>query len=69
MRVNVAPGGQARLVMRQRGNQRLVLNANLWPEMKVTLMDGGKVTPRTFRHTIGSWLQAGRHDEEVVQTL
>ena len=45
MRVNVAPGGQARLVMRQRGNQRLVLNANLWPEMKVTLMDGGKVPP------------------------
>ncbi|KAK9830926.1 hypothetical protein WJX81_006430 [Elliptochloris bilobata] len=42
LRVNVAPAGQARLVMRQRGNLRLLLNANLWPEMKVTLMDGGK---------------------------
>ena len=31
--------------MRARGNLRLLLNANLWPEMKVTLMDGGKVLP------------------------
>jgi len=30
--------------MRQRGNHRLLMNANLWPEMKVTPMDGGKVT-------------------------
>ncbi len=34
--------GQARLVMRQRGNLRLLLNANLWPEMAVNEMDGGK---------------------------
>ena len=32
-------------MMRARGNLRLLLNANLWPEMKVTLMDGGKVLP------------------------
>ncbi len=38
----MAPGGRARLVMRARGNLRLLLNGNLWPEMKVTLMDGGK---------------------------
>ena len=28
--------------MRQRGNLRLLLNANLWPEMAVNEMDGGK---------------------------
>ncbi len=41
----MAPGGRARLVMRARGNLRLLLNGNLWPEMKVTLMDGGKARP------------------------
>lgn len=29
--------------MRQRGNLRLLLNANLWPKMPISLMDGGKV--------------------------
>ena len=43
LRVNVGGGGQARLVMRQRGNLRLLLNANLFPGMKHTPMDGGKV--------------------------
>ena len=43
MRVNVAPSGQARLVMRQRGNLRLLMNANLWAEMQVTKAEGGKV--------------------------
>jgi hypothetical protein len=33
--------GQARLVMRQRGNLRLLLNANLWDDMAVSVMDGG----------------------------
>ena len=28
--------------MRQRGNLRLLLNANLWPEMAINEMDGGK---------------------------
>ncbi|KAL0036042.1 hypothetical protein WJX77_012250 [Trebouxia sp. C0004] len=42
LRVNKAPNGQARLVMRQRGNFRLLLNANLWPHMPVSMMDGGK---------------------------
>lgn len=36
--------GQARLVMRQRGNLRLLLNANLWPQMPVSMMDGGKAS-------------------------
>jgi Ran-binding protein 3 len=44
MRVNVASSGQARIIMRSKGNFRLLLNANLWPEMKVTPMDGGKVS-------------------------
>ena len=34
---------QARLVMRSKGQLRLLMNANLWPEIKVTPMDGGKV--------------------------
>lgn len=35
------PAGRARLVMRQRGNLRLLLNANLWEDMAVNVMDGG----------------------------
>ncbi|KAL3133297.1 hypothetical protein ABBQ38_007177 [Trebouxia sp. C0009 RCD-2024] len=42
LRVNKAHSGQARLVMRQRGNFRLLLNANLWPHMPVSMMDGNK---------------------------
>ncbi|KAK9838667.1 hypothetical protein WJX74_000985 [Apatococcus lobatus] len=42
MRLNVGPSGQARLVMRQRGNLKLLLNANLFPGMTHDLMDGGK---------------------------
>eukprot|EP00884_Botryococcus_braunii_P004636 jgi/Botrbrau1/14173/Bobra.182_3s0111.1 len=42
MKCNVGPSGRARLVMRQRGNLRLLLNANLWPDMKVITMDGNK---------------------------
>lgn len=42
MRVNVAQSGQARLVMRQKGNLRLLMNAALWPEMVVAKMEGGK---------------------------
>nr|BAO49702.1 nuclear pore complex protein Nup50b [Nicotiana benthamiana] len=36
--------GKARLVMRTRGNYRLILNANLYPEMKLTNMDKKGVT-------------------------
>ena len=32
--------GQARIIMRQRGNLRLLLNANLWEDMAVNVMDG-----------------------------
>lgn len=42
LKINQAPGRPARFVMRQRGNHRLLMNANLWAEMKVTPMDGGK---------------------------
>ena len=34
--------GGARMVMRSRGHLRLLLNAALWPAMKVTRMEGGK---------------------------
>lgn len=37
---------QARLVMRSKGQLRLLMNANLWPDMRATPMDGGKVRPR-----------------------
>ncbi len=43
MKVNVGARGGARLIMRNRGNFRLLLNANIWPGMKVTPMDSGKV--------------------------
>ena len=43
MKINRGPGRPARFVMRQRGYLRLLMNAYLWPEMKVTPMDGGKV--------------------------
>ena len=43
MKVNVGARGGARLIMRNRGNFRLLLNANIWPGMTVTPMDGGKV--------------------------
>ncbi|XP_059290801.1 nuclear pore complex protein NUP50A-like [Lycium ferocissimum] len=36
--------GKARLVMRTRGNYRLILNANLYPEMKLTSMDKKGIT-------------------------
>ncbi|BDA51158.1 probable E3 SUMO-protein ligase RanBP2 at C-terminar half [Coccomyxa sp. Obi] len=42
MKVNVGVGDKARLVMRQRGNLRLLLNANIFPLFKLTPMDGGK---------------------------
>lgn len=40
-RIKVAAAGQGRIIMRQRGNLRLLLNANLWPDMAVNSMDGG----------------------------
>lgn len=54
MRLNVLPESrQARLIMRQRGNLRLLMNANLWREMPVSKMDGGKV------RSGGGWVGAG----------
>ena len=43
LQVNVGARGTARLIMRNKGNFRLLLNASIWPGMKVTPMDGGKV--------------------------
>lgn len=55
IKVNVDPAkGQGRLVMRQKGNLRLLLNANLWPEMQVTRMDGGVVSSILKRSRAGN---------------
>ena len=43
LQVNVGASGKARLIMRNKGNFRLLLNASIWPGMKVTPMEGGKV--------------------------
>jgi Ran-binding protein 3 len=49
MRVNVdEASGLARMVMRQKGNLRLLLNANLWAEMQLTVMEGGSVSSCIF---------------------
>ncbi|CAN4086792.1 unnamed protein product [Withania somnifera] len=42
--VSTAGAGKARLVMRTKGNYRLILNANLYPEMKLASMDKRGVT-------------------------
>ncbi|KAJ8560070.1 hypothetical protein K7X08_004128 [Anisodus acutangulus] len=46
LKINISSTGtgKARLVMRTRGNYRLILNANLYPEMKLTSMDKKGVT-------------------------
>lgn len=46
MRVNAGRGGaepSGRMVMRSRGNLRLLLNAPLWKRMQLTPMEGAKV--------------------------
>lgn len=42
--VSMAGTGKARLVMRARGNYRLILNASLYPDMKLTNMDKRGIT-------------------------
>ncbi|XP_010500844.1 PREDICTED: nuclear pore complex protein NUP50A-like [Camelina sativa] len=45
LKVNVSSnGGKARLVMRAKGNYRLILNASLYPEMKLASMDKKGIT-------------------------
>ena len=45
VKVNVSSnGGKARLVMRAKGNYRLILNASLYPEMKLVSMDKKGIT-------------------------
>lgn len=46
LKINISSTGtgKARLVMRTRGNYRLILNANLYPEMKLTSMDKKGIT-------------------------
>ena len=61
MKMNVGVGDKARLVMRQRGNLRLLLNANIFPLFKLTPMDGGKVRNTAVyrsRRRPKSWLYA-----------
>lgn len=61
LRVNVPKqgGGAARLVMRSKGNLRLLMNASLWPDMVVTKMDDGKVCCVTQCCCV--WLHSMRH--------
>jgi hypothetical protein len=40
LRLNVLPGGSSRLVMRQSGILRLLLNACLYPEIKLKCQEG-----------------------------
>lgn len=40
LRLNTLPGGNSRLVMRQAGNFRLLLNAWLYPEIKLKCQEG-----------------------------
>ncbi|XP_010503629.1 PREDICTED: nuclear pore complex protein NUP50B-like [Camelina sativa] len=42
--VSTADNGKARLVMRSKGNYRLILNASLYPEMKLANMDKKGIT-------------------------
>lgn len=42
LRMNLMPDGKCRLVMRQKGILRVLLNAALYPEMTLKLMEGGK---------------------------
>lgn len=42
--VSTAGTGKARLIMRARGNYRLILNASLFPDMKLTNMDKKGIT-------------------------
>ena len=45
VKVNVSSnGGKARLVMRAKGNYRLILNASLYPQMKLASMDKKGIT-------------------------
>ncbi|XP_061359560.1 nuclear pore complex protein NUP50A-like [Gastrolobium bilobum] len=45
LKVNVTSGtGKARLLMRSRGNYRLILNSRIYPDMKLTNMDKKGVT-------------------------
>ncbi|KAL4195454.1 hypothetical protein AMTRI_Chr05g73440 [Amborella trichopoda] len=44
LNVSTTDSGRARLVMRARGNYRLILNSNLYPDMKLTNMDKKGIT-------------------------
>ena len=50
LRLNQTADGQTRLVMRAKGSGKLLLNANLWPEMTVSLMEGRGVTFAVVNH-------------------
>ena len=50
LRLNQTADGQTRLVMRAKGSGKLLLNANLWPERTVSLMEGRGVTFAVGNH-------------------
>mmetsp|Transcript_13337 Transcript_13337/g.48551 ORF Transcript_13337/g.48551 Transcript_13337/m.48551 type:complete len:518 (-) Transcript_13337:202-1755(-) len=50
LRLNVNDDGQARLVMRATGTSKLLLNANLWPEMTCAKMEERGVTFACVNH-------------------
>ena len=55
------------MVMRSKGQLRLLMNANLWPDMKITPMDGGKVRKR--RTVQGCSASVKRMGTRVVVSL
>ena len=42
MRLNLGKTGGARMIMRAKGNYRLILNAAMWKGQTFTKMEGGK---------------------------
>lgn len=57
---------QARLVMRQRGSQRLLLNANLYPNMTTSKMVGGKGVTFAAVNAAAAVVQDGKDKEKEV---
>ena len=67
VRVNVDNStGQCRVVMRQKGNLRLLLNGNLWPQMQITRLEGGAVSAASGRRACPPALAQLWREEHVV---
>ena len=46
------------MVMRQKGSQRVILNANLWQGMIIKMMDGDKVGPEAAEPHTPMWCRS-----------